>query len=271
MILMTERIKYYPFVLLKRLVLCFFVLLFVFNWWNGILPHQLANAPLFDVSLDNTFWLFHLTGIPNFLIHQPVLLIILEALLIVLAIIAFRINNRIVNISFLLLAIFVSLLTQTYSSTLTKTSVIFPIVFLPFCLNRNWFSTTWKIPRYYLVYLMVSAGIYKLWFGGALHSHQMEHILWNQHIDLLFYNSNHIAGRIKDVLLAQPSLASVLYWITIIVECSFITLIFTNRFDKFFGIVLVLFCLGIYLTFRIYTLDMLVLTLPILSFYKRNS
>ena len=49
---MTESNTYNQIVALKRLVLGFFALLFVFNWWNGILPHQLANAPLFDVSLD---------------------------------------------------------------------------------------------------------------------------------------------------------------------------------------------------------------------------
>jgi len=63
---------------LKCYVLAFAAILYIFYGWNGILPHQLAYAPLFDISLDNTFWAFHLTGIPSWLIEQPLILVLLE-------------------------------------------------------------------------------------------------------------------------------------------------------------------------------------------------
>ena len=49
---------------LLRIMLASLLMLVLFYWWNGILPHQLTWSPLFDISLDNTFWLYHLTGIP---------------------------------------------------------------------------------------------------------------------------------------------------------------------------------------------------------------
>jgi hypothetical protein len=250
--------------------LWFALTLLIFYGWNGVLPHQLAEAPLFDISLDNTFWAFHLSGIPAWLIQKPLLLIVLEVALIGLGVATFFKNKIYLNVGFLSLFLLILGLQQTYSCTLTKTSVIFPIVFLPFCLPKNWWPKSWLIPRYYLVYLMASAGMFKFLNGGIFYPEQMQNILSNQHLDLLFFESQHISGKLSQLLGSMPVVATVIYWLTALVEFSFITLLFTRRLDGFFAIVLVLFVLAIYLVFRIYTLDILVLFLPLFPYLNRN-
>jgi len=147
-----------------------------------------------------------------------------------------------INLVFMLLFLVLLGVQQSYSCTLTKTGVIFPIVFLPFCLPQQWWATTRNIPRYYLVYLMVSAALFKLFNGGLFHPQQMQNILANQHLDLFFYDSKHISKSIQQFILSIPWLPAILYWLTAIIECSFIALIFTKKWDVFFAIILVLFC-----------------------------
>ncbi len=267
---MSELMLNRNFTLLKRIALGFAAFLFAFYWWNGILPHQLAFAPLFDVSLDNTFWLFHLTGIPKFLISKPSLLKLIELACLGFGVFAFIKNKQWVNIAFLFFFVLLSLLSQTYSATLTKTSVLFPIVFLPFCLKKERFNQTWKIPRDYLVFLMVSAGLFKLINGGVFYKFQMENILFNQHLDLFFYNSQHVSNKALSIFEANVSISKLAYIAMFFIECSFVVLLFTRKLDKLFLVVLVLFCVAIYLVMRINTIEMLVLTMPLLSFYNSN-
>lgn len=255
--------------LLKWIIGYFFVLL-LFKWYNGVLPYQLANAPLFDVSIDNTFWLFHLTGMPSWIMQQKVLLIFLELLLVALGVILFFKSNPKYVTLFLILYIFLDLLQQSYSGTLTKISVIPVIVMLPFCFSKSLFSFVWQFPRYYLVYLMVSAGLFKIMNGGLWHVDQMTNILINQHLDLLYFDSHHISRYISNVLVQYPILAYVGYVLMSAVECSFLVLVFTRKKDRIMIFLLVLFCFLIYFTLRINTLEILYLIFPLLPYFKIN-
>ena len=255
---------------LLQLVIGYTLILLVYKWYNGVLPFQLANAPLFDVSIDNTFWLFHLTGIPNWMIQQKMLLIILEVVLVFLGIASFIKSHKYYCIGFLVLYVFLDLLQQTYTGTLTKTSVIFPIVFLPFCFSKELFSFVWRLPRYYLVYLMVSAAVFKILNGGLFHPDQMVNILANQHLDLHYFENQHISKIVSDWFANHSTLAKMGYWIISIMELSFIGLLLTTKADKLMAAFLIFFCVSIYFTLRINTLDILYLAIPLLPHFKIN-
>lgn len=249
---------------LLRFIMLYVLCLFAFNWFNSVLPHQLTNAPLFDISIDNTFWLFHLSGLPSWLIQQPLLLIGLECLMIALGVLIFIKERRFFTITFLLVYIVLNLLQQTYSGTLTKISVVLPIVLLPFCFSKELFSFVWKLPRYYLAYIMVSAALFKLINGGLLHGNQMTNIIANQHIDLAYFESKHICKSISGFISSNKMFGYISYILIFLVELSFLTLLFTKKFDKLFCILLVFFCVSIYLTMRINTLEILYLIFPLL-------
>ncbi|MEZ5008928.1 MAG: hypothetical protein R2753_12320 [Chitinophagales bacterium] len=255
---------------LLQIVIGYTLMLLAFKWYNGVLPFQLANAPLFDVSIDNTFWLFHLTGIPKWIIQQKVLLIVLEVVLVFLGIASIVKSHKYYCIAFLVLYVFLDLLQQTYTGTLTKTSVIFPMVFLPFCFSKALFSFVWKLPRYYLVYLMFSAALFKILNGGLMHANQMVDILANQHLDLHYFENHHISKTVSGWLSNHSTIANISYWIISVLELSFIALLLTTKADKLLAICLVFFCVSIYFTLRINTLEILYLVIPLLPHFKIN-
>ncbi|MCP4121041.1 MAG: hypothetical protein GY751_04750 [Bacteroidetes bacterium] len=255
---------------LLRLLLGGIMVMALYYGWSQLLPHQLAGSKLFDISIDNTFWLFHLSGIPARLNEARPVLFMLEGLLLVLGLVLFKTGKPAVNVAFLLLFILLSLYIQTWSCILTKVSVLVPIILFPFCFKGPLFRFTWKFPRYYLVYLMVTAGLYKFTNLGIFYPGQMEHIIFNQHIDLMVSGSNHWSLKIGEFLYANPWLVTAGYWMIILVELCFIALLFTHKLNKTFSLIIVLFCISIWLTMRIYTFEVLFLILPLIQISPGN-
>ena len=249
---------------LMRLVIMLLMVHMTYFYWSGILPHQLAFSPIFDISIDNTFWLFHLSGLPSFLIQKPFFLIIIELLLVAIAIALIFKDSQPLCLLLLVVYILINLLQQSYSSTLTKINVIFPIVWLPFCFTKGMFSFTWKLPRYYLAYLMVSAGLFKIINGGLFNTDQLVNILSNQHIDLQYYNSLNLSNTLGKFLQNNSWLAKIGYLFMTLLELSFISILFTKRYDRIMAVVLLFFCFSIFLVMRIYILDLTYLVLVLL-------
>lgn len=246
------------------------MLLIGFQFYNGVMLHQLVGMPFFDISLDNTFWFFHLTGIPHILQSSVSVALTLELLMLALMLIGLIKWRR--GLAIVLLVVFVvySLSQQSYSHTLTKMSVIVPILLLPFCFREAMFDDVWKLPRYYLVFIMVSAALFKLLNGGLFNLNQMQAIVTNQHFDIIYFQDEHISLWFRDLVIKAKSLAHLAYVAIFLVELSFVVLLFTKRLDKLLCIMLILFCTIIYISMRINTLDMLLLCLPLLFNGENN-
>jgi hypothetical protein len=253
-----------------RLMLLFLAMVILFYGRNGILPHQLAGSPLFDISLDNTFWLYHLSGIPAWLNGHAGVLITLEVIFIGLAVLLFRRYHPVTTAAFLLIMVLLSLYMQAYSCTLTKISVILPIVFLPWCFRGELLPYTRRFTRYYLVYLMASAALFKLINGGLFHPGQLQAILWNQHSDLVFYSSGHLSVYISEFLGSGRFISGLGYSLIFAAELAFIVLLFTRKYDVIFIGILVALCAFIYLVMRINTLEMLFLVFPLINISAGN-
>jgi len=255
---------------LLRLLLSGIALLTLYYGWNQLLPHQLADSAVFAISIDNTFWLFHLTGIPRWLNETIIAVYVLEGLFVLLGIYLFKTGKPAVNIAFLLLYVLLSLYIQTWSCILTKSSVIIPIILFPFCFSGELFRFTWKFPKYYLVYLMVTAGLYKFINLGIFHPGQMEHIMSNQHLDLFVSGSDHWSLKIGDFMTENQWLGTAGYWTIILAELCFIVLLFTQKLNRAFSLIIVLFCALIWLVMRIYTLELLFLIFPLIQISPEN-
>lgn len=252
-----------------RVYLVLWWLMIIYLGINHILPHALANSPLFYISIDNTFWLFHYIGLAEALRSGPWLLWILELFILICSILLFIKHSYRLSILFILIHVLLSLFVQTYSTILTKISVIPVIVFIPFLFKSANFKWAWNFPRYYLIYLMVSAGLFKFIHGGVFHPGQMDAILWNQHSDLLFYGSDHIALGLSNVL-SGLSLNNIPYVLVALLECAFIIGLFTRKLDRFLLLALLLLCAIFYLILRIHVLEMLFLILPLFQISEDN-
>lgn len=231
--------------------------------WAGVLPHQLQGAPLFAVSIDNTFWLFHLSGLAGWLHGTPWAVSGMEWAVLAVAIALFATGKPPLAFIMLLLTVTLSLYMQTWSCTLTKVSAVLPVALFPFCFTGRAFRLAWKLPRYYLAYIMVSAGLFKLINGGLFHPAQLQNILQNQHIDLVLSGSGHFSAKLAH-LLSGRFVSKVAYGAMILLELSFVAAIFTRKADRWLAGALVFFCVSIWAVMRIQTLELLLLIVPLL-------
>lgn len=254
---------------LLRLLLGGIVLLGIFYAWNGTLPHQLSAMPLFDISIDNTFWLFHYSGLADLLHRYPALVIILEVTALLAALLAF-VRIRPVYVTALLFCVIVlSLYQQSYSCTLTKIGVLPAIVLFPFCLKDALYPTAMRFVRFYLVYLMVSAALFKVINGGLWQPGQMENILLLQHADLRLAETGTWHVQLAEWL-TRLHLAGPAYILVFLMEFSFAGLLFTRRYDRLYAVLLLFFCAGIFSVMRINTAELCLLAIPFWSGFPKN-
>lgn len=234
-----------------------------------MLPHQLAHAPIFDISIDNSFWWFHYSGLASAMSDHPGLVLSLEVLFVILmAGLWFR-PHPVGALILLAVVVILSMYQQTWSATLTKISVVLPVLILPFCFPAGRFNTTWKLPRYYLAYLMVSAALFKLFNGGLFHPHQMEAILSAQHADLALTCPESRRLSLSHFL-STPGIAAASYVGIFLLEASFAGLLFTRRWDRWYAVAVAIFCIGIWAVMRIQTAEILLLALPLLCESRNN-
>ena len=232
---------------------------------NGILPHQLVGSPLFDISIDNTFWLFHLSGLAAWLNTHLLAVFILEAVFFLLGLRLFYKVSALANVLFMLLLVILSLYMQSYSCVLTKISVILPVVFFPFCFKGKLFHFAWRFPRYYLVYIMAGIAIFKVINGGLFHLGQMHDILGNQHSDLALYHSRNIHTILAGMIGSSKFFAWLSYAIVLGLQVSFLYLLKSREKDLSYALVVVLFSISIFLVMRINTLELIFLAFPLLK------
>jgi len=60
------------------------------------------------------------------------------------------------------------------------------------------------------------------------------------------------------------------YWTIILAELGFIVLLFTQKLNRSFSLIIVLFCALIWLVMRIYTLELLFLIIPLIQISPEN-
>ena len=237
-----------------------FLLIFFVQWFfQGHFLVQLNNPVLKITSIDNTYWLFCILRIPQFVIKNA---FAFDALLMLFLFVSF-ITNKKWCFRILLLIVIVHVVSfNVYSGIHSKSCVILPLVLLPFCFPKHQLLLKDGV-RYYLLFVFVSAAIFKITNGGLFHADQFVHILENQHVDLSILNPTSLTYQISLWLIDHPIIATILWLLFFACELVFIIGFFTKKHDLFLAFVLILIIVHTYILMRISLFDFM-LFLPLL-------
>ena len=236
------------------------ILLYLLYWlYEGHFLFQL-DGPVFKITgIDNTYWLFCILRIPQFVIQHAILL---DGLLIILfATSVYTKNKWLFRILFITVIIHV-ITFNVYAGVHTKSCVFLPLILLPFCFPKNEELLKDGL-RYYLLFVFVSAAMYKIANGGLFHTHQFVHILENQHTDLAILHPTHFTYIISIWLIKHPVIADCLWYLFTLLEFNFIVGFFTKKQDTILAFILILIIVNTYILMRISLFDFL-LFLPLL-------
>ncbi|MCH2022947.1 MAG: hypothetical protein MK207_10765 [Saprospiraceae bacterium] len=253
---------------IQKTIWFFLLMSWIFRWWSGVLFYQLNNAPFVSVEADNTFWLFHALQFPYFSIHYFYIGIILDLLWLVFAIIGLTIkHNRI--ISTLMCLLFINYFI-TFNSVSTHhehilTGLLFCIILLPIKDHKN-FVLVFASIRFYAVFTMFSAGLWKVCRGSVVNPLQMTEILKTQHLDYIVNYPESYYTNFINYLIINPNISNFFWHCSWLIEVAFIIGFLTRKFDKILGIGILLFFFFNYLLMDLFFIEFCIFTIAFYPF-----
>lgn len=247
-----------------RLVYGALILLLLYRWYAGKFLMDIALSPIINPEVDNTFWIVLASGIPELIINNPTLCIIVDVLIVALACLGFIRQDK-VKITWIFLALFLihTITVETYTSSHSKTVVGIFITLLPFGFRHQYWLRLWEFARYYLAFVMLNSAVSKIYYGGILQKNQMTNILWEQHTDIFVHSPQTLQTQFVQFLINHPILTNGSYYVAVLSQFIFIVAFFTKKFDKLLTLLLIGFIISIHVMMRIYIFDLVFLIFPL--------
>ncbi|BDS11145.1 hypothetical protein [Aureispira anguillae] len=234
---------------IQRIIWLFLLFVWLLRFKQGLLLHQLHLSPFISPKADNIYWIYHALQLPHCIIQHFYLGLLLDLLWFFSCLWGIkRSSSRSLGIIILFLVVNYSII---YNSVATHHE--HKLVGLLFCLpllilqSPKNFVLAFAGIRYYAIFALFSAGLWKIWRGSIFFPNQMSEILKHQHLDYLInYPNSHFSTFIS-YLIDHPYCSSAFWYGGWILELSFIVGFITRKFDKLLGVLFLIFFLMDYL------------------------
>ncbi len=227
---------------INRFYRIYYILVFLFIiklGFDKLFLHQFAEPILIFPNIDNTYWLFHLFNIPQLIATNYYSLLAFDISLISCSfIIIFITNNRWLNRLFFILYFIYFICVNTFSGH--HSHILIGILFgnFIFCFQKFEFQIKYiHFLRYYLMFIMTSAALWKIARGSFFDSQHLSNILYNQNL----YFSNIYPTQILSYLIKHTSISHAIYIAATLLELVFAIGFFTRKLDKQLAFLFILF------------------------------
>ena len=251
----------------------YYLIVFVFiikQFFDGLFLHQFNNPVLIYPHIDNTYWAFHLLQIPQFIVSNTYITIAFDLILISTSFaLIFLFKNRLLTRLFAIWFFIYFICVNSFSGHHSHMLVGILLSNLIFCFNdSNLQVKLIKWMRYYLLFIMSSAAIWKIWRGSVFDINHFSNLLYNQHIYEIYENKNGILMQLIQYLITHKNFAHILYILATGLELIFIIGFFTRKFDK---ILIALFIVFFVMNYFLMGLNFVELSILLLSFWRMKN
>ena len=238
---------------LKRGVFGFALLALLYRAWSGALLHQLVEPVLIHPHADNVYWLFHILQLPELLVGNRFVALVVDLLLFAMPVLALSFPKSTLwprLFSLVLLLYFVTFHTFFGHHGHSLVGLLFIVV--PF-----WFSHARTVTyalrgvRFYALFAYVSAACYKIFRGSAFDHYHLMNTLRQQNADLLWDGAQGFRQELMMDLMFSPTLLMWIGIVVVVVQLSFAIGFFTRKLDAVLIVLGALFHLGTWLTMDI--------------------
>jgi len=205
----------------------------------------------FNYNRDLTELFLIATGLPRWMIVHPASFAIADvaAFLLPLPLLVYVGRkgrfSAIAGVVFLLTVVLYLLLADIFWQVHYEPFVLFLLLPLAWTTNRPArFYALLTACRYYVLYIFVSAAVWKLARGAVFNSQEMSRILLLHHTDLLTGPCTSLTCRTYGWLIGHPAMSQALYIGSALLEGSFLTGFFTRRWDRWLIALAVVFVIA---------------------------
>lgn len=218
---------------------------------------------------DNTFWLFHILHIPQYLLQHHTAALLFDVVLTTCCLICVFVPQQ--RLFTWVTVISVWILYLCYCTTAGKHYaqigyLITPIAFL--ALRPQRFDLAWQLVRYWVCFLYVSAGLYKFWYGGFAAVDTMANIVAQTHADWLPIVGDTWRSQMAQWFIEHPGVAQWFYRAATMVDLALVVGFFTRKFDKWLVLGLLAFHVSNYLLLHISFVEQSLIFAPLLPWQK---
>lgn len=266
---MSDRESYYPRQLMAQVIFSWLFLILIYFFATNSLLSQLQQPVLITPGSDNTFWLLHLTGLPQFLLSNKPAALIFDIVVTSSCLVCIFVPRQ--RMFTIMTIVGTWLLYVCYTTSVGKhyVQIGYLLAPLPFLvLGSKRFSLAWEGLRYWVCFLFVSAGLYKIYYGGFFDPTNMRNILSLENASWMFFEPDTTQRRVIQFFIAHPPAAQWLYRLAAILQAGLIVGFFTKRFDTWLLVLLLAFHLANFMLLHISFVDQSLIFAPFLP-WKR--
>lgn len=257
----------FKYKVLKAYCIIFYILM-IYKWLNGFFLYQLRPS-FFYTRQDLVTWIFMQTGLHQWLLNNPAawpLFDIIFYSLPLLLLIANKTKKFETAAAIIMLVVnwcYVQCYTLYPSNSIEGHLgwLLFPVIFV--AKEEKAFSLLYEAARYFFLYFLVSAGVWKFAQSGIFHTDEMSGILLYQHNQLLTNSPGYWQSRLILYLIRHQVLSYTLYLLATILELFFIVGFFTKKYDRLLLILFILFLIADYFIMRIPYFEISALAIPL--------
>ena len=212
---------------MARIVFAWVFLVLLYFYGHSSLVHQWRQPPLVFPEADNTYWLLHALNIPQAIMRSPSLSACFDLVLAASVLLFLAFPRRVVFCGISLAGLWLYEIMYGSANGHHYHHVGLLIVPIPFLFRSEMkFYFSWQIIRYWVLFLFVCSGLYKLYYGGFFYAGNMSLIL-QQHAVM----DGSLRSRIVFFLVSHAAWAQLLYQLAALLQLACLTGFLTRKYD----------------------------------------
>jgi hypothetical protein len=254
---------------MARCIFAWLFMVYVYFFVSNSLLSQLQQPVFIYPGSDNSFWALHITGIPQFILRHHWAALLFDIAVTVSCLVCIAVPQQ--RFFTYITVIGTWLFYFCYSSAAGKQYAQVGFILAPVALlvqGQKRFELTWQAFRYWVCFLYVSAGVYKIYYGGFAYPLNMQQVLKNMNAEWLLFNKDGLQAKSIYWLINHPGAAQWFYRATTLVDLSLLIGFFTRRFDRWLLAALLLFHVGNFFLLHISFFEQSLIFAPFLPWQR---
>ena len=252
-------------------VVCCFFILFLIDWvakfFQNTWFHNFVGAPFYNVGTDFSYWVWIVSGIPQFLLSNHLWTWTLDILMLLLGCYNLFRPRRITLIVWTLMYLMWVITTNAVVGSHFHSYNGLIIIGVCCCFYQSrYFVTAWEMARYYVMYIFASAALWKILRGIPFDINHLQSLQFQNNIWYTLQDSWY--AWVFKLSTANKWISYCCMQIVIILQLSFVIGFITKKYDKWLIGLFVFFCIADYVVFRHFFFELTVLILPLLVPFK---
>lgn len=254
---------------MARIIFAWLFVILVYFFINHSLLSQLQGPVLVYPGSDNSAWILHILNLPGFLLRHHWAALLFDMLLTCSCIVCIIIPQQRAATWICVAGIWI--LYFCYASAAGKYYaqigyLLAPIPFL--ALSEKRFDILWNLFRYWVCFLYVSAGVYKIAYGGFGYEGNMSEIVWQSNAEWFIFNPDGWLFSFREYLATHPSLAQWFFRLAVLVDLSLLIGFFTKKADRWLLLLLIGFHCANFMILGISFVEQSLIFAPFLPWHK---